>query len=141
MYSINMTNTKQNNEIEHIKKETSLLQDRLKISEKRLNQFQNGLMQIGKIWLKKGKETDLSQTKEIQNIFKNIFQNKIKQIKKNVNLLQNTLAHVKKRKKLFEKWLKKMQNLSQFAEMRGQSRDELKNYEELKTMKKGQKKS
>ena len=44
-----MTNTKQNNEIEHIKKETSLLQDRLKISEKRLNQFQNGLMQIGKI--------------------------------------------------------------------------------------------
>ena len=141
MYSINMTNTKQNNEIEHIKKEISLLQDRLKISEKRLNQFQNGLMQIGKIWLKKGKETDLSQTKEIQNILKNIFQNKIKQIKKNVNLPQNTLAHVKKRKKLFEKGLKKMQNLSQFAEMRGQSRDELKNYEELKTMKKGQKKS
>ena len=141
MYSINMTNTKQNNEIEHIKKEISLLQDRLKISEESLNQFQNGLMQIGKIWLKKGKETDLSQTKEIQNILKNIFQNKIKQIKKNVNLPQNTLAHVKKRKKLFEKGLKKMQNLSQFAEMRGQSRDELKNYEELKTMKKGQKKS
>ena len=141
MYSINMTKTKQNNEIEHIKKEISLLQDRLKISEKRLNQFQNGLMQIGKIWLEKGKETDLSQTKEIQNILKNIFQNKIKQIKKNVNLLQNTLAHVKKRKKLFEKWLKKMHNLSQFAEMRGQSRDELKNYEELKAMKKGQKKS
>ena len=125
MYSINMTNTKQNNEIEHIKKEISLLQDRLKISEKRLNQFQNGLKQNGKIWLKKGKETDLSQTKEIQNILKNIFQNKIKQIKKNVNLPQNTLAHVKKRKKLFEKGLKKMQNLSQFAEMRGQSRDEL----------------
>ena len=126
MYSINMTNTKQNNEIEHIKKEINFLQDRLKISEKRLNQFQNGLMQIGKIWLEKGKETDLSQTKEIQNILKNLFQNKVKQIKKNVNLLQNTLAHVKKRKKLFEKWLKKMQNLSQFAEMRGQSRDELK---------------
>ena len=34
-----------------------------------------------------------------------------------------------------------MHNLSQFAEMRGQSRDELKNYEELKAMKKGQKKS
>ena len=98
MYSRNMTNTKQNDEIEYIKKEISLLQDRLKISEKRLNQFQNGLIQIGKIWLKKGKKTDLSQTKEIQNILKNIFQNKIKQIKKNVNLLQNTLAHVKKRK-------------------------------------------
>ena len=107
MYSINMTNTKQNNEIEHIKKEISLLQDRLKISEKRLNQFQNGLMQIGKIWLKKGKETDLSQTKEIQNILKNIFQNKIKQIKKNVNLLQNTLAHVKKERNYLKKdWRK-----------------------------------
>ena len=40
---------------------------------------------------------DLFQTKEIQNIVRNIFQNKIKQIKKNANLLQNTLAHVKKR--------------------------------------------
>ena len=57
---------------------------------------------------------------------KNIFQNKIKQIKKNANLLQNTLAHVKK-KRLFEKGLKKiakMQNLSQnefnqIAERRG----------------------
>ena len=42
---------------------------------------------------------DLSQTKKIQNIVRNIFQNKIKQIKKkkkNTNLLQNTLEHVKK---------------------------------------------
>ena len=79
---------------------------------------------------------------------KNIFQNKIKQIKKNTNLLQNTLAHVKKRNRLFEKGLKKiakMQNLSQnefnqIAQMRGQSRDEfeqiakirrIKNYEEM----------
>ena len=79
---------------------------------------------------------------------KNIFQNKIKQIKKNTNLLQNILTQVKKRKRLFEKGLKKiakMQNLSQnelnqIAEMRGQSRDELeriakirriKNYEEI----------
>ena len=31
---------------------------------------------------------DLFQTKEIQNIVRNIFQNKIKQIKKNANLLQ-----------------------------------------------------
>ena len=47
---------------------------------------------------------------------KNIFQNKIKQIKKNANLLQNTLTHVKKRKRLFEKGLKKIakiQTLSQ----------------------------
>ena len=53
-------------------------------------------------------------------------------------MLQNTLAHVKQRKGLFEKGLKKiekLQNLSQnefnqIAEMRSQSRDD------LKTMKK-----
>ena len=75
-----MPNTKQNNEIEDINKETNLLQDRLKKNEKSLNQFQNWLMQIGTIRVKKGQITSLSQTKKIQNIVKNIFQNKIKQI-------------------------------------------------------------
>ena len=75
-----MPNTKQNNEIEHINKETNLLQDRLKKIEKSLNQLQNGLMQIGKIRVKKGQITNLSQTTKIQNVVKNIFQNKIKQI-------------------------------------------------------------
>ena len=93
-----MPNTQQNNEIKHINKEINLLQDLLKKNEKSLNQFQNGLMQIGRIPVKKGQKTNLSQTKKIQNIVKNIFQNKIKQIKKNANLQQNTLAHVKKRK-------------------------------------------
>ena len=95
-------------------------------------------MHIGRIQVKKGQRTDLSQTKKIQNIVKNILQNKIQQIKKNTNLLQNILAQVKKRKRLFEKRPKKiaeMQNLSQnefneITEMRGQSRDE-----EFKTMK------
>ena len=50
---------------------------------------------------------NLSQTKKIQNIVKNVFQNKIKQIKKNTNLLQNILTQVKKRKILFEKGMKK----------------------------------
>ena len=124
------------------------MQDLLKKNEKSQNQFQNGLMQIGRIQVTERKRTDLSQTKKIQNIVKNIFQNKIKQIKKNANLLQNTLAHVKKRKRLFEKGLKKiakMQNLSQnefnqIAVMHGLSRDELeqiakirriKNYEDM----------
>ena len=124
------------------------MQDLLKKNEKSQNQFQNGLMQIGRIQVTERKRTDLSQTKKIQNIVKNIFQNKIKQIKKNTNLLQNTLAHVKKRNRLFEKGLKKiakMQNLSQnefnqIAVMRGLSRDELeqiakirriKNYEDM----------
>ena len=91
-----MPNINQNNEIENINKEISLLQDRLKINEKSLNQFQNGLMQIGRIRVKKGKSTDISQTKKMRNIVRNIFQNKIKQIKKNVNLLQDTLGHVEK---------------------------------------------
>ena len=85
MYSINIPNTQKNNiqnEIEHISKQINLLQDRLKKNEKSLNQFQNGLIYINKIRVKKGQRTDLSQTKEIQNIVKDILQNKIKQIKK-----------------------------------------------------------
>ena len=90
-------------------------------------------MQIGRIRVKKGKRTDLSQTKKIQNIVKDVVQNKIKQIKKNILTNQNILTQVKKRKGLFEKGLKKkakIQNLSQnelnqIAEMRGQSRDEV----------------
>ena len=84
-------------------------------------------MKIERIRVKKGKSTDLSQTKKIQKIFKNIFQNNITQIQKNANLLKNMLAHVKQRNRLFEKGLRKiakMQNLSQnefnqIAEMRG----------------------
>ena len=80
-----MPNTRQNNiqnEIEHINKEISLLQDRLKKNEKSQNQFKNGLMHIGIIQVKKGQRTDISQTKKIENIVKNIFQNKIKHIEK-----------------------------------------------------------
>ena len=98
-----MSNTQQNNiqnEIEQIKKEINLLQIRLKKNEKSLNQFQNGFMQIKRIRVKKGQRTDLSQIKEIQNIVKDILQNKIKQIEKNTNLLQNILAQVKKKKEI-----------------------------------------
>ena len=79
MYGINMLNKQQiniQNEIEQIKKEIDLLQDRLKKNEKSLNQFQNGLMQIRRIRVKKGQRTDISHTKKIQNIVKNILQNK-----------------------------------------------------------------
>ena len=58
------------------------MQDRLKINQKSENQFQNGLMEIGRLQVKQGQRTNLFQTKKIQNIVKNIFQNKIKQIKK-----------------------------------------------------------
>ena len=58
------------------------MEDLIKKNEKSENQFQNGLMQIRRIRAKKGKTMDLFQTKKIQNIVRNIFQNKIKQIKK-----------------------------------------------------------
>ena len=77
-----MSNLQPNNKIDHIIKEINLLQDLIKKNEKSKNQFQNGLMQIGRIQVKKGKSTNFFQTKEIQNIVTNIFQNKIKQIKK-----------------------------------------------------------
>ena len=105
----------QQNEIEQIKKEIALLKDWLKKNEKIQNKSKDGLMHIEKIRVKKQQRTDLSQTKKIQNIVKNILQKKIQQIKRNTNLLQNILVQVKKRKILFEKGLKKiakMQNLS-----------------------------
>ena len=46
-----MPNTQQNN----IQNEINLLQDRLKKNEKSMNQFQNGLKQIGRIRVKKDK--------------------------------------------------------------------------------------
>ena len=98
-----MPNTQQNNEIEYINKEINLLQDGLKKNEKSQNQFQNGLKQIRRMRVKKGQKTYLSQTKKIQNIFKDIFQNKIKQIEKNTNLLQNILTQVKKERYYLQK--------------------------------------
>ena len=77
-----MPNINQNNEIEYINKEIRLLQDRLKINKKSLNQFQNGLRQIGSLRLKQGQKTNLSRSKKMQEILKNIFESKIKQFKK-----------------------------------------------------------
>ena len=122
------------NKIEQIKKEIDLLQGRLKKDEKSQNQFQNGLMHIKRIRVKKRQRQDPFQTKKLQKyIVKNILKNKIEQIKKNTNLLQNIFAQVTIRKRLFEKGLKKiakMQNLSQnelnqVAEMHYQSQDEI----------------
>ena len=82
VYSINMPNIKQNNKIEHINQEINSLQGRLKINEKSLNQFQNGLMQIRRIQVKKGQMTNLSQTKKIQNIVKIYFKIRLSKSKK-----------------------------------------------------------
>ena len=69
-----MPNTQQNN----IQNKMNLLQDRKSKNEKRLNQFQKGLKPTGRMRVKKGQRMDLSQTKKIQNIVKDILQNKIK---------------------------------------------------------------
>ena len=74
-----MLNISQNNEIEHINQEISLLQDRLKINKKSLNQFKDMLMQIRRM---QGQRTNLSKVKKIFKILKDIFKNKIKHIKK-----------------------------------------------------------
>ena len=61
-----MPNTQHNNiqnEIEQINKEINLLQDRLKKNEKSQNQFQNELMQIGRIQVKKGQRRTFSNQK------------------------------------------------------------------------------
>ena len=68
-----MPKKKQKKKIENINKEKNLLQDLLKKNEKNQNQFQNGLMQIRRIRVKKGQDKSFSKQK---NIMKNIFQNK-----------------------------------------------------------------
>ena len=50
---LNPQQNKMQNEIEQIKKDINILQDRLKKDEKSLNQFQNGLMRIKKTQVKK----------------------------------------------------------------------------------------
>ena len=53
-------------------------------------------MRIGRIRVKQGQRTNLSQTKKLQKILKDIFKNKIKHIKKKADLLKNALVNVKK---------------------------------------------
>ena len=80
-----MPNINQNNEIESINKEISLLQDRLKINEKSLNQFESRLMEIKRIRVKKGQSANLVESKKIYlKILNDIFKNKINYIKKSL---------------------------------------------------------
>ena len=80
MHSTNMPNINQNNEIDNINKEIILLQDRLEINKKSLNQFKSRLIQIRRI---QGQKANLSKSEKIYlKISKDIFKNKIKHIKK-----------------------------------------------------------
>ena len=77
-----MSNINQNNEIKSINKEISLLQDRLKINKKSLNQFKNGLRRIGRLQLKQGQKTNLSKPKKMQEALNVVFKKKINLINK-----------------------------------------------------------
>ena len=96
-----MQNLQQNSEIMYINNEINLLQDLHKKNEKSQNQFQNGLVRIVKIRVKKGQRINFSQTKKIQNIVRNIFENKIKQIKK--ILVYYKIQNVKKERDYLKK--------------------------------------
>ena len=87
----------ENNEIEGINKEISLLQDRFKINKKGLNQFKNVLMRIKRLRLKQGQRTTPSKTKKVQKTLNDMFENEIKNIEKKDNLLKNALVNVQKK--------------------------------------------
>ena len=131
------------NKTEQIKEEINLLQDRLNKNKKSLNQFQNGLMQIKRIQVKKAR---FFSNQKIQNIVKNMFQNRAN---KKTQIYYKIYFHkLKKERDYLKKGLKKvakMQNLSQnelnqITKMCDQSWDGLeqiakirriKNYEEM----------
>ena len=110
-----MSNTSQNNVIENISKEISLLQDRLGINQKNLNQFKNGLRWIGRLRLKQGQKVNLSKTKKMQEALKDIFENKIKLIKKKSDILKNALVNVKKRKIIWKRIKENSKNAESFT--------------------------
>ena len=69
------------NKVESINKWISLVKDRFKINEKSVNQFQNGLRVIGRLWIKQGRKTNLFKTKKIQEALRDMFNTKIKTFK------------------------------------------------------------
>ena len=111
-----MLNISQNNEIENINKEISLLEDRLKINKESKNQFKNVLVRIKKLRLKQGQRTNLSETKKVQKIFKDIFKNKIKNIGKKRWSTKKCTCKCTKRKKIIWKTIKEnSKNAESFA--------------------------
>ena len=54
-------------------------------------------MGIGRIWVKQGQNTNLSKTKKIQNILKDIFKTKIKHMKKGRSTKKCTCTCKKKK--------------------------------------------
>ena len=97
-----MPNISQNNEIEHINKKISLLQDRLEINKKRLTQFQNALTKIRRIRLKQGQRTNFLKPKRYIKYLR-IYLNIRLAYQKKTDLLENALAHLKKERDYLKK--------------------------------------
>ena len=82
-----MLNINQNNQIENINKEISLLQDRLEINEKSLNQFKNRLMQIRRI---QGQNTNHSKA---ENMYLKIAKDVLMYLKIRLSISKKRLIH------------------------------------------------
>ena len=61
------------------------------------------LTRIGRLRLKQGQRKNISKTKEVQKILKDIFKNKIKNIEKKDDLLKNAFVNVKKERDYLKK--------------------------------------
>ena len=82
------------------------MQDRVKINEKSLNQFQNVLRQIARLRLKQGQKINLSKTKKMQEALRNIFGSKIKHFKKKGWSTKKCTCKCTKKKEIILKRLK-----------------------------------
>ena len=87
------------------------MKDRFKINEKSLNQFQNGLRVIGRLWIKQGRKTNLFKTKKIQEALRDMFNTKIKTFKKKqddslkIEIFWKRIKKNSKNAKSFTKWI------------------------------------
>ena len=72
-------------------------------------------MRIGRILVKQGQGTNLSQTKKIQKILKDIFKNKIKHIKKGWSTKKCTCTCKKKKKIIWKKIKENSKNAESFT--------------------------
>ena len=72
MYSINISNLQQNDEIEHINKEINLLQDLLKKKRKKSERISKWVNANQKNTIKKMKKHGSFSNQNIRNIVKNI---------------------------------------------------------------------
>ena len=110
-----MPNTSQNNGIENICKEISLLQVRLEINKKSLNQFKNGLRWIGRLRLKQGQKANFLKPKKCKKHWRIYLKIRLSLSKKKSDILKNALVNVKKRKIIWKRIKENSKNAESFT--------------------------